>query len=217
MFEKFFNSNNPYWNVSGHIFDLFILNVLWLLFCIPIVTIGPATTAMYYSTIQMVLKEETTPSKDFFRSFRLNLKQGFLIGIPITFFFFFLSLDIYLCYKTGKGIYTFFMVLFFVLLLFAAFTTLYIFPLLAKFEKNLLEFFTLSFSLSIRHLPKTLIMVFTVLIGGWIIHLLPGTVFLICGIVFYLNSRIIVKVLSNYLKLEHDENDEEGEELYEEI
>ncbi|MCQ2500530.1 MAG: YesL family protein, partial [Lachnospiraceae bacterium] len=103
MFDKFFNGSNPFWNITGNLFDLFILNVLWLICSLPLVTIGPATTAFYYACIQMVLQDDTGPSKLFFRSFRLNLKQGMLLGIPFTLILVFLIRDMKLCYQAGRG------------------------------------------------------------------------------------------------------------------
>ena len=38
--NKIFRSDNPFWIGMGSIFDLFVLNLLWLLCCLPIVTIG---------------------------------------------------------------------------------------------------------------------------------------------------------------------------------
>lgn len=39
----------------GTIFDLFVINTLWLICCLPIVTTGPATTAAYYAIIERLL------------------------------------------------------------------------------------------------------------------------------------------------------------------
>ena len=78
--NKIFRSDNPFWIGMGSIFDLFVLNLLWLLCCLPIVTIGPATAAFYYAMINLVRGEETYLSKDFFHSFRQNLKQGIFLA-----------------------------------------------------------------------------------------------------------------------------------------
>lgn len=211
MFDKFFNSSNPFWNITGHLFDLFVVNVLWLICCIPILTIGPATTAFYYSTIQMTLDDDSSPSGLFFRSFRLNLKQGMLLGVPFTLLLLFLARDIRLCYQTGRGIYSFLLAIFAILLLMVVFMALYLFPLLAKLEKTTPELLALSFTLSLKHIPATLLMAFTLIVGCWIVHLLPGTVFLVFGIVFYLNSHIIVGILSRYVKLREDPPADEEE------
>ena len=48
-----FNYDNPIWRFVGRIWDLFILNLLWVLCSIPIVTFGASTTAMYYCTMKI--------------------------------------------------------------------------------------------------------------------------------------------------------------------
>ena len=63
------------------LFDLLVINWLWLLCCLPIVTIGPATCAMYRLTLKLAREEAVYPMKDFWQSFRENWKQGFLLGL----------------------------------------------------------------------------------------------------------------------------------------
>ena len=46
--NSFFNYEGPFFNVLNRLSDLVILNVLWFICCLPIVTIGASTTALYY-------------------------------------------------------------------------------------------------------------------------------------------------------------------------
>ena len=43
---KFFNYDSPFWSFMSRIADLVIVNILWLVFCIPVFTIGASTAAM---------------------------------------------------------------------------------------------------------------------------------------------------------------------------
>ena len=197
--NKFFRSDNPFWIGMGSIFDLFVLNLLWLLCCLPIVTIGPATAAFYYAMINLVRGEETYLSKDFFHSFRQNIKQGIFLGIPLTAIGAFLLLDISMCYHAGTGIYTFFMVFFAVLFLIWLFIALYAFALLAKFEKKNKDLIIWAFVLSIRNLGRTLLMVFVLALGLWACHLLPGLIFIAFGLVCRFQTGLMLKILKPYL------------------
>ena len=51
IFDKFFKMDNPLWEAMGRLFDIFVLNVLWLVCCLPVFTIGPSTTAVFYAMI----------------------------------------------------------------------------------------------------------------------------------------------------------------------
>lgn len=63
------------------LFDLIVVNVLWMVCCVPIVTIGPATCGMYRVTLKLAREEAVNPAKDFFRAFRENFKAGLLLEL----------------------------------------------------------------------------------------------------------------------------------------
>ena len=154
--KKIFNMDNPFWVAMGRVFDIFVLNCLWLLCCLPVFTIGPATTGLYYGMFGILRGDGGYPSRDFFKSFKLNFKQGLQLGIPLTLIGAFLALDIYLCYQSGRGIYTFFLFFFAVLFIVWLAVTLYTFPLLAKFERTNKQILIWAFTLCIKNFPRTL-------------------------------------------------------------
>lgn len=192
----------------GRIFDVFVLNILWLLCCLPVFTIGPSTTAFFYAMIQLVRGGDTSVSKDFFHSFRQNFKQGLLLGLPLTAVGAFLALDVSMSYHAGTGIYTFFMVFFAVVFLFWAFLTLYAFPLLAKFDKSNKDILIWAFTLSIKHIGKTLLMLLVLAFGLWACHILPGLIFIAFGLAGEFIASMMVSILKPYLP-----DAEEEEEL----
>ena len=53
------------------------LNLLWLLCCVPVVTAGTATSAMYAVTRKMARREDPSVAPEFFAAFRRNFRQGF--------------------------------------------------------------------------------------------------------------------------------------------
>lgn len=66
-----------------HLWDLMILNWLWLLCSLPIATIGPATCGLYSVTLKLARREPVYPVKDFFRGFRDNLREGLILGLLV--------------------------------------------------------------------------------------------------------------------------------------
>lgn len=199
MFQRFFNGANPLWTATGRLFDMTVLNVLWLLCCIPIFTIGPSTAAFYYAAMTLVRGEETYVSSDFFRSFRRDFWRNVKVGLLVTLVGVFLAADVYLAYKAGGGIYTFFMVFFFILLLVWAFVALYIFPLLAKFDNSIRNTLIRAFTLSIRHFPQTAIMLFLTVVSCWLCHLAPGLVFVVFGILMEVEATILCAIFKPWL------------------
>ncbi|SIQ73545.1 Uncharacterized membrane protein YesL [Domibacillus enclensis] len=60
--------------------NLFLLSVLWAVFCLPLLTVGPATAATLAVISEWQRKENDSVIRSFFRLFRLHFKQGMLIG-----------------------------------------------------------------------------------------------------------------------------------------
>ena len=73
---KLLDPDSPIMSFLARVADLVILNVLWLLCCLPVVTAGASTTAMYH--VVRHLQEESTSSvtRDFFRSFKSDFRQA---------------------------------------------------------------------------------------------------------------------------------------------
>ena len=64
------------------------LNILWVVCSIPIFTMGAATTALYDVSLKIVRDEETSLTRQFFKSFRSNFRQAtvlwmILLGIGV--------------------------------------------------------------------------------------------------------------------------------------
>ncbi len=68
----------PLWRTLNNLTDLFVLNFLWVVCCLPVVTIGGATTALYDSVAHCVRGGENGAYARFFRTFRKEWKNGAL-------------------------------------------------------------------------------------------------------------------------------------------
>ena len=69
--------------ILGNIADLVILNVLWIVCSIPIVTAGAAATAFYSVTLKLIKNEESYVTRSFFRAFRENFKQSTIVWLVL--------------------------------------------------------------------------------------------------------------------------------------
>ena len=78
---KLFNLDSPLMQFLNKVADLMWLNVLTLICCIPIVTVGPALTALHYMALKIARDEECYIARDYFKSFKLNLRQGIVIWL----------------------------------------------------------------------------------------------------------------------------------------
>lgn len=91
---NFMHEDTGVTRLLGTLMDLVLLNVFWFLCCLPIVTIGASTTALYDMTMKLARHEETGVISGFFKSFVHHLKRGtglFLIALAAGVF---LALDL---------------------------------------------------------------------------------------------------------------------------
>ncbi len=70
----------------SHFWKLMALNFIYVLFCIPVLTIGPATAAMTKVCRNYSQERHADVFGDFFRSFKQNFKQGIVFGLIDTLF-----------------------------------------------------------------------------------------------------------------------------------
>jgi uncharacterized membrane protein YesL len=71
-----------FWEIfSRKFWKFFYINALYLFFCLPVVTIGPATVAMSQVMRKFTLEQPIFIFDEFKTSFKRNFKQGFIVGI----------------------------------------------------------------------------------------------------------------------------------------
>ena len=70
------NLDNPLFRAMGKLGDLFLLNLLWMLCCLPVVTVGASSTALFYVARKIAAGEDYLLREDFFHSFRQNFRQA---------------------------------------------------------------------------------------------------------------------------------------------
>ena len=89
----FFDADNPVMRSLSAAADLLILNLLTLLCCLPLVTIGPALTALADGCSRIVRDEGGAVTKDFFRCFKSRFRRSVLPGLLLFLFAMLLMLD----------------------------------------------------------------------------------------------------------------------------
>jgi uncharacterized membrane protein YesL len=133
----------------------FQLNLLWLLFCLPIITIFPATVAMYCVIRQWVLHKDYSVFRSFFEFFKENFKQSIILGMIWTAFAGLFFLDFMLMKNLGSFQYILLPVLS-LLGIVILFLTIFIFPTIANYNVNWLTAIKNSMFFSIRYFFVTL-------------------------------------------------------------
>ncbi len=156
---KFFDLDSPLMQVLNKVADLLWLNILTLICCIPIVTVGASLTAMNYMALKIVRNEECYITKGFFKSFKQNFKQATAIWLLFLLAVLVLAGDFYIMKNSGIEFNIVIKVVIGIVALILAFTWMFVFPVLAKFDNTVIRTIKNAFVMSILQFPKTLLMI----------------------------------------------------------
>lgn len=204
-----FNMNSPLVRGLEKLANLMILNWIMLICCIPIITIGPAITAAYWVAMKMVRNEEGGIFQDFFHSFRVNMKQGILVGLIVLGVTAALVLEIWWMYQITQFGGLFDRLIYYLLIFITAvflMTVNYVWALLAKFNNSTKQLFKTARALAVRHIIATVVMgVIALAPVAMLLYSLQTMTFacvfyLFLGIptVAYLQSIFMVKIFDQY-------------------
>lgn len=161
--KELFNMDNGLFRFLGRVADLMILNILFIVCSIPIITIGASITGMYYVTLKIAENEEGYIVRGFFKSFKQNFKQATVIWLIILGVGIVLVMDLMIMRNSDSTFGNVLWIAITALCVIYLVITSYVFPTLARFYNSIKNTFRNSFLMSIAHLPYTLlILVITV-------------------------------------------------------
>ena len=86
--------DNLFFTILGKIMEVLWVSILWILFSIPIVTIGASSTALYYTVHKVVFNNEAYIFKTFVNSFKSNFKDSTVKWVLSVVVISFLCVDI---------------------------------------------------------------------------------------------------------------------------
>ena len=143
--------------------DFLILALITVICCIPVITIGASLTAAFYSGMRLVKDEENYVYKDFFKSFKTNFVQGFIMEVVLAVIGVVLFIDLRACAYwafsgSGSMIGNIFMYAIVGCFVVWGGVVLYSFAVLARYDDKAFTVLKNSLILCTHHLPQTIIM-----------------------------------------------------------
>ena len=183
---SFFSLESPLYKFMTRLLDMLKLNFLWLLTggpvamfllefflakygfgsyrylsFLPLVLIGPATTAVFSITLRMVDEQEGYIGNDFFSAYRENFKKGMIIGVImlVAAYAVWLDFQFYHAAEALNKSSTLYLVLGIVATVLTFLHLVYAFPLQARYENSIINTLRNSYSITIKFIVKTVFMV----------------------------------------------------------
>lgn len=150
--ERFFDQDGWLYRFLNRLWDLIVLNILFIITSIPLITIGASVSALYTVTIKGVRKEDSYIVRSYLKAFKENFKKATVIWIILLVFWIVLIADILIYGKNNSvmvcvgGIFGVFWML----------VTMYVLPLQARFENSVQNMLLNSFLIAVKYWNYTL-------------------------------------------------------------
>ena len=200
MKNSLFNSENWIWQPFGLVADFLILSCLWLIFSIPMVTVGAASAATYDCCARCIKDGDRALFSRFFRTFRRELLKSIpstLLWAAILGLLFFLIRSF-----TGSAAGTDInLVLAYAMVVFLAVAVgiaSWVFPLLSRFTFDFASLNMTAIRLALAHLPRTMALGAVNIAAGWLCLRLLMPVMVAPGIAALLSAYLLEPVFKPY-------------------
>ena len=196
--RDFFSLEGPLNKFGGYIADTLIMSLMWLLFSLPIFTIGASTAALFYVSTRRIAEREGYITSDFWHAFKANFKKGTALWLMVLVVGLILVFNIMNVEHAG-ALASFIWIAQYIFLLQLWFICIFLFPLTARFDMGIIQTIKSSFFMGNRHLLTSLTC--TVLMVAIVI-----SIFVTNGIMFFaapgvyamLASYMIMRVFKKY-------------------
>lgn len=187
---KIFNLDGSLYRALDKAVDFLFLGVLWCLSCIPVFTIFPSTAAMFGVVRKWVRKEDVPV----FRSFVILLKEDFLkkalFGIVWSVILYVLYINIILTLEMTGLLKVFMLSALISLCILFIIASLFIFPIMVHYTMGFADLVKNSLLLSVIQLQITFMCMVTLLVAGFIIYVMPLSIFFISSTAAYFIYRL---------------------------
>lgn len=208
--KQLFSIDGPVMGFMSQLTDLIILSLLWLLCCIPVVTIGASTSAMYYVALKMARGELSGVAKAFFHAFKDNFGAGILYTLIFGAAGAMLCFDYLIMVQFTGVLGTVARVFFAALGICYAITMCYTYPLQAQFVNTVRGTLKNAVIFSVKNLRITLAVLAIHAVPLVVIFLpltilftvLPLLMLLVPGGVAYFSSRQLMKAFEPWMEAE---------------
>lgn len=156
--KNLLNLESPLMQMLTRIGDMILLNVLFLICSLPVITLGASLAALHKMLQEIVYDVDSSTVKGFFRAFRANFKQATVVWLFMLLIFVSLFCDylLIITYFSGTEAVKWMLILLAVLAVLVICVISWLFPLLVRYDNKLRQLLNNAIILSIIKLPRTI-------------------------------------------------------------
>lgn len=197
---QLFRYDNPIMSGISKAANCIFLSMLWLAGCIPVITVGASTCALYYTVEKNIKNDRGYVASSFWHAYKENLKQAsavsaVLLAAELVFLCDFWILD---AMEKEGHLFGNAGILFQVIMGLVLVYAVWVFAMLGSFQNTVPRIMKNSFILMIRHLGASFVIAFCLAFGAVVVWLIPLAVCLMPAVVFWLISAPVERVFQKY-------------------
>lgn len=213
--SNFFNMDNPLFSILSKICDMLFVSIAYIFLCLPIITIGPASTALYYTIVKVIRRERGYVFREFFKSFKLNFKRASIVGVLLVIVYVILGFDLAYAYgltapdsTQGSLLMGVFLGITFLVVAFS----LYAFPILSRFDMTIKQLIKAAIYMSMRHIHFTILMMIVNALALVIIYFFFAFIFIAPAAIVLVNSFMMELIFKKYMPESEGAGEETGKD-----
>ncbi|MFC4388784.1 YesL family protein [Gracilibacillus marinus] len=181
---------SKWYQILEKVTNYILLSVLWAIISLPLVTLFPATTAMFGVIKDWHEQKEKGVLKHFFKHFSNHFKKSLLLGIIFWIVCIIFILDILIMNEVKSTASTLIFSLLIMMAVVVSFICVYLFPIMVSYKLSIKNIIKNAFLFSIMYFPTSLISFSLLAVSVYIIILVPIMVFIVVSPVAYIIYRL---------------------------
>ncbi len=217
--DKLFNADSGLMRALSKIFDIGMLTLIYLVFCVPVVTVGAATTSLYYVSAKVLRHNRSYVWREFWSSFKTNFVQSTIVWVITVIITLLLIVNMQIVGATAdseKGGYLMgaYLAILFILLCISC----YVYPIISRFGTRLSQILRLSLYCAFRHFLHTIILLLilaamvALIYAGMVTNIILTFLFA-PGLAGFASTYPMEHVMKKYMPKEEPKYTEDGEEI----
>lgn len=159
LVKSIFNTDNLFMRICEKILDLVTVNLLFLLSCLPLVTIGIAKISLYETLFEIKGARRVKVTAMYMQAFRKNWKVGFKLGLLELLLVGISLFDLVLFWKQETMLFQMLKATCIGVIIFTSLLFLCIYPLAAKFEMTVKDLLQTGLIMVSLHFPWFFLMI----------------------------------------------------------
>ena len=228
MFRKMFGADSPVMEFLSRVTDLLLLNVLTLILCIPIFTIGAAVTALHNVCGRMARRDSYYTFKTYFKSFKENFLQATAEWLMVLALIGFLLFDVMILVNNDTNLPRMLLYLLIALIIVVFIFVQFLFPLQSRFINPVKKTIHNTIFMTLGNFPKAILMAMCWSLPFLLLEIttnaIPILVFFGLSVPIYLQALIYAPILEKFvpedditddMDFKIDENDSAFDDLLE--